>query len=50
MYFPDTGNLRRAISSAPSGSTIRLAGVTYEIEKAIRVEKEITIEGASEMD
>ena len=45
--FPGPGNLRRAISSAPSGSTIRLAGVTYEIEKAIRVEKEITIEGAS---
>lgn len=46
--FPGPGNLRRAISKASSGSTIRLAGAIYEIEKSIKVEKEITIEGASD--
>ena len=46
--YPGPGNLRIAIGKATSGSTIRLAGATYEIEKSIKVEKEITIEGAAD--
>ena len=46
--YPGPGNLRIAIGKASSGSTIRLAGATYEIEKSIKVEKEITIEGAAD--
>jgi poly(beta-D-mannuronate) lyase len=48
LIKPAIGAIRKAISSAPSGSIIKLEPGVYEIEKKIKIGKTITIQGAKD--